>query len=120
MKIYERWLQALLSSAPRSRVLARLASLAQIGELARRLDIGHLHSSQMKPCHWWIIIVQTKKFGEFTPLALSKFILHHLPDFILESLFIAFNLKNLTDFRKTMKTRADPHLSNGMSNQKAG
>ena len=38
MKIYERWLQALLSSAPRSRVLARLASLAQIGELARRLD----------------------------------------------------------------------------------
>ena len=37
MKIYERWLQALLSSAPRSRVLARLASLAQIGELARRL-----------------------------------------------------------------------------------
>ena len=39
MKIYERSLQALLSSAPRSRVLARLASLAQIGELARRLDI---------------------------------------------------------------------------------
>ena len=37
MKIYERSLQALLSSAPRSRVLARLASLAQIGELARRL-----------------------------------------------------------------------------------
>ena len=29
--------QALLSSTPRSRVLARLASLAQIGELARRL-----------------------------------------------------------------------------------
>ena len=38
MKIYERSLQALLSSAPRSRVLARLASLAQIGELARRLS----------------------------------------------------------------------------------
>ena len=42
MKFYERSLQALLSSAPRgfaahSRVLARLASLAQIGELARRL-----------------------------------------------------------------------------------
>ena len=36
-RVYERWLQALLSSAPRSRVLARLASLAQIGELARRL-----------------------------------------------------------------------------------
>ena len=36
MKIYERSLQALLSSAPRSRVLARLA---QIGELARRLFI---------------------------------------------------------------------------------
>ena len=38
MKFYERLLQALLSSAPRgfaarSRVLARLASLAQIGEL---------------------------------------------------------------------------------------
>ena len=37
MKIYERSLQALLSSAPRSRVLARLALLAKIGELARRL-----------------------------------------------------------------------------------
>ena len=36
-----RWLQALLSSAPRSRVIGRLASLAQIGELARRLR--HLH-----------------------------------------------------------------------------
>ena len=40
MKIYERSLQALLSSAPRSRVLARLASLVQIGELARRLIIA--------------------------------------------------------------------------------
>ena len=39
MKIYERSLQALLSSAPRSRVIARLASLAQIGELARRLNL---------------------------------------------------------------------------------
>ena len=38
MKIYERWLQALPPLAPRSRVLARLASLAQIGELARRLE----------------------------------------------------------------------------------
>ena len=42
MKFYERSLQALLSSAPRgfaarSRVLARLALLAKIGELARRL-----------------------------------------------------------------------------------
>ena len=39
MKIYERSrsLQALLSSSPYSRVLARLASLAQTGELARRL-----------------------------------------------------------------------------------
>ena len=37
MKIYERSLQALLSSAPRSRVLARLTSLAHIGKLARRL-----------------------------------------------------------------------------------
>ena len=42
MKFYERSLQALLSSAPRGfaarlRVFARLASLAQIGELAHRL-----------------------------------------------------------------------------------
>ena len=42
MKICKGWLQAPLSSAPRgfasrSRVLARLVSLAQIGELARRL-----------------------------------------------------------------------------------
>ena len=42
MKFYERSLQAVLSAAPRgfaacSCVLARLASLAQIGELARRL-----------------------------------------------------------------------------------
>ena len=41
-KFVRGWLQALLSPAPRgfaarSRVLARLASLAQIGELARRL-----------------------------------------------------------------------------------
>ena len=44
MKICKGWLQALLSPAPRgfaarSRVLARLASLAQTGELARRLLI---------------------------------------------------------------------------------
>ena len=44
MKICKGWLQALLSPAPRgfaarSRVLARLASLAQIGELARRLKL---------------------------------------------------------------------------------
>ena len=44
-KICKGWLQALLSSAPRgfatrSRVLARLVSLAQIGELARRLLPG--------------------------------------------------------------------------------
>ena len=43
MKFYERSLQALLFSAPRgfaarSRVLARLTSLAQIGELARRQE----------------------------------------------------------------------------------
>ena len=42
MKFYERSMQALLSSAPfgfaaRSRALARVVSLAQIGELARRL-----------------------------------------------------------------------------------
>ena len=59
MKIYERSLQALLSSAPRgfptrSRVHARLASLAQIGELARRLVcrepcIDHFRLS-IRPC----------------------------------------------------------------------
>ena len=43
MKFFQRSLQALLSSVPRgfatrSRVLARLASLAQIGRLARRLE----------------------------------------------------------------------------------
>ena len=43
MKFYERSLQALISPAPRgfaarSRILARLASLAQIGELVRRLQ----------------------------------------------------------------------------------
>jgi len=42
MKICKGWLQALLLPAPRgfashSRVLARLASLTQIGELGRRL-----------------------------------------------------------------------------------
>ena len=37
MKIYERLLQAHLSSARCSRVLARLAPLAQIGKLAHRL-----------------------------------------------------------------------------------
>ena len=37
MKIYERSLQALLSQPPCSRVPARLTSLTQIGELARRL-----------------------------------------------------------------------------------
>ena len=54
MKLYKRSLQALLSSAPRGfaarlHVLARLASLTQIGELARRLDLclisHHLHWS---------------------------------------------------------------------------
>ena len=40
MKIYERLLQALLSSAPSSRVLVRLALLAQIGELARGLGFS--------------------------------------------------------------------------------
>ena len=59
MKIYERSLQALLSSAPRgfatrSRVHARLASLAQIGELAHRLKWsihGSLHTRlSIRPC----------------------------------------------------------------------
>ena len=49
MKFHERSLQTLLSSAPRgfaahSRVLARLASLTQIGELARRLRKNLLFS----------------------------------------------------------------------------
>ena len=49
MKFHERSLQALFSSAPRgfathSHVFARLASLAQIGELARRLRKNLLFS----------------------------------------------------------------------------
>ena len=49
MKFHERSLQTLLSSAPRrfaahSRVLARLASLTQIGELAHRLRKNLLFS----------------------------------------------------------------------------
>ena len=48
MKFFEKLLQALLFSAPRgfaarARVLVRLVSLAQIGELARRLDIFERH-----------------------------------------------------------------------------
>ena len=44
MKFFEKLLQAVLFSAPRgfaarARVLVRLVSLVQIGELARRLDI---------------------------------------------------------------------------------
>ena len=39
---------------------------------------------------------------------LLPILLHHLPDFILESLFIIFNFKNLTDFHKTMETHVDP------------
>ena len=54
MKIYERWLQALFSSAPRSRVLARLALLAQIGELARRLNFVTLVSGRF----WNFFVVQ--------------------------------------------------------------
>ena len=53
MKFYERSLQALLSSAPRgfaarSRVLERLASLAQIGELARVLILWHWHCQRFQ------------------------------------------------------------------------
>ena len=55
MKLYERSLQALLSSAPRgfaarSRVLASLASLAslaQIGELSRRLELMSMKASEV-------------------------------------------------------------------------
>ena len=51
MKFYERSLEALLSPAPRgfsarSRVLARLPSLAQIGELARRLGLTNNEQRQ--------------------------------------------------------------------------
>ena len=67
MKIYERSMQALLSPAPRgfaarSRVLARLASLAQIGELARRLlvvcQLSHdvISGYEDLKCHWCILI----------------------------------------------------------------
>ena len=53
MKICKGWLQALLSPAPRSfaarsRVLARLASLAQIGELARSLPRYLINKLPMK------------------------------------------------------------------------
>ena len=55
MKICKGWLQALLSPAPRgfaarSRVLARLASLAQIGELARRLIIYPMKGHTLNEC----------------------------------------------------------------------
>ena len=36
------------------------------------------------------------------------------PDFNLESVFIfknIFNMKNVTDFRKTVETGVDPHLT---------
>ena len=53
MKFYERSLQALLSSVPHgfaahSRVLARLASLAQIRKLARRLSLCWLNACSVK------------------------------------------------------------------------
>ena len=56
MKICKGWLQALLSQAPRgfaarSRVVARLASLAQIGELARRLTIYKIVQIQILLLH---------------------------------------------------------------------
>ena len=59
MKLYERSFQALLSPAPRgfatrSRVLARLDSLAQTGELARRLNfMKHSFSSLEQPSLWY-------------------------------------------------------------------
>ena len=68
MKFYERSLQALLSSALAasplarefSRVLARLASLAQIGELARRLTLKMttaLSTSLFRTTFTWTIIL---------------------------------------------------------------
>ena len=50
-------MQARLSSSPRSRVLARLAPLAQIGELARRL-------------HWWKANALTTVLTTLAPLYL--------------------------------------------------
>ena len=40
------------------------------------------------------------------------------PDFNLESVFIfknIFNMENVTNFRKTVETGVDPHLSSGQS-----
>ena len=68
MKIYERSLQALLSSAPRSRVLARLATLAQIGELARRLVtiLTIVSPSVFWPIIWTKVIRGIPEVSEFS------------------------------------------------------
>ena len=64
MKICKGWLQALLSSAPRgfatySRVLARLVSLAQTGELARRLSCATIKS--------WAYLIKLLMFFNWAP-----------------------------------------------------
>ena len=63
MKIYERSMQALLLPAPRgfaapSRVLTRLASLAQTGELARRLTHRGLREHPLLDATIWPIVLE--------------------------------------------------------------
>ena len=64
MKICKGWLQAPLSSAPRgfatcSRVLTRLVSLAQTGELARRLSCATIKS--------WAYLIKLLMFFNWAP-----------------------------------------------------
>ena len=56
--------------------------------------------------------------AKYSPTLFAAYTTTPFTRFILESLFIIFNLKNLIDFRKRMETCVDPGLSNGMSNQK--
>ena len=89
MKICKGWLQALLSSAPHSRVLARLASLAQIGELARRLNVNllyrqctyHISSSNDKlssssACQNIVYFMQKRKVYEHRSISVKFFLIH--------------------------------------------
>ena len=74
MKFYERSLQALLSSAPRSfadrsRVLARLASLPQIGELARELRF-HIFCYAL---HYSLSVVKVVCLDDMFKISLFKF-----------------------------------------------
>ena len=67
MKIYEKSLQALLSAAPRgfaarSGVLARLASLAQTGELARKLEIVGLLQHSLRTDDVFPVVASLRKY----------------------------------------------------------